>query len=179
MEESEKAVLEVAKIKGEIRKLNWENTWPGRVVLSPLIAAVIAVVGLGIGISNFGSQQRFNREAAQEAHAGQFKQRFWEARLDVYARATKAAAKIANAPKLMDEDSRVFLELYWGELSILEDQQVVEAMIAFREQLDEVNEGKRTTTSLRNAAYALSQACRKSLQATWEPVPLYDLRPKK
>jgi hypothetical protein len=61
--------------------------------------------------------------------------------------------------------------LYWGDLSIFENQDVKQAMEGVGTQLRKVEHGESPST-LQQRSYKLAIACRKSLKKTWEPAPV-------
>jgi hypothetical protein len=113
----------------------------------------------------------------------EFRKRFWEEQLDVYQEASDAAAKIAMAETPQTEaavaDRSLFWRLYWGKLSILEGKGVKDAMVAYGNELSEVEKGTtRHPGMLKKLSYQLARACRESLKKTWEPVPVDDIDAK-
>ena len=90
----------------------------------------------------------------------------WHAlRLQLYAEAAQAAARIATATSgqaVVDAEKR-FWELYWGPLSMVEDRLVEGAMVAFGDELSawEDREGP-PPDHLRSLCFALAKALRTS-----------------
>ena len=81
---------------------------------------------------------------------------------------------MADSLPSVSREVALFRQLYWGPLAIVEDQQVLDAMVDFADRLKDVQEGS-TITELRPLSYFLARACRRSLRDTWEPVPLDDI----
>jgi hypothetical protein len=111
----------------------------------------------------------------------EFRQAFWQKQFDVFVRATRAAAKIAIAPDIesVKSERQEFWSLYWGELSILENEDVRKAMVAYGDRLKPIEGGNGNIDDLKDLSYNLARACRESLKKTWEPVPLDDVHQKK
>jgi hypothetical protein len=138
--------------------------------LAPLITIFVAAIPVTVGLT----QYYITRQT-------EFRKRFWEEQLVLYREATEAAAEIAIAPDLASAHTarEKFWKLYWGKLSMVEDQGVEKAMISFGAALgacESENEkmcfgiGEGTTpTALRKAAYTLAHCARFSLAMTWNP----------
>ena len=69
----------------------------------------------------------------------EFRRAFWEKQFGLYNEVTEFAAKIAAADDLKSvENERLsFWHLYWGRMSIVENQAVFDAMVAFGGALKE------------------------------------------
>lgn len=92
---------------------------------------------------------------------------FIERQLKLYTEATQVAAVIAtSADQTRVEASRQrFWELYWGELSLVEDRGVETAMVRFGKCLNA--KGDCAQSELQQASLALAHACRDSLSESW------------
>lgn len=136
---------------------------------APLVAWIGVLVTVGTLVGGLWQYQHTREQT--------FRQRFWEARYALYHEATEVAAHIAVADDLLsvEPQRQRFWQLYWGPLSMLEDPAVYDAMVAFGGKLSELEGRGRTDGELRQLSYALARACRTSLRATWEPVPLDEL----
>ena len=109
----------------------------------------------------------------------EFRKVFWQKQFDLYSKAVRAAANIAIAPNIesVKTECHEFWSLYWGELSIIENIIVRDAMVDYGEQLKKVESGEKIEV-LQHCAYLLARACRESLKETWEPVKLDDISKK-
>jgi hypothetical protein len=108
----------------------------------------------------------------------EFRQKFWEAQWVLYQTASHAAAEIATGRSLDDGAAArtTFWNLYWGKLSIVESQVVKDAMVDYGKELSRVQDDPKVFPGmLRELSYKLARACRQSLAATWEPVPVDDV----
>jgi hypothetical protein len=90
---------------------------------------------------------------------------YLEKQLLLYSEATKMAAILgtSNNQAELDKAKERFLELYYGELAMVEHGPVIQAMVAFKGGLDR---GDRS--SLGSLALDLAHACRDELAASWE-----------
>ena len=141
---------------------NWD-------LMLKIIGAVCAVAGVVFGIYQYSERKDETKEARKYQH---------------YIKATGIAAGFAQASSKEEamEKRRQFWEIYNGELSLVEDENVKQAMMNFggaiREwdkynsgasdfsapsmfELEEKNGKPQTFDQL---AYELSQACRQSLE---------------
>lgn len=90
---------------------------------------------------------------------------FLDRQLALYTDVTRAAATLATSSDqaLIDAAQARFMELFWGELALVEDPGVEHAMIAFRAKLvSDAGEESLSVLSVR-----LAHACRESLARSW------------
>jgi hypothetical protein len=85
--------------------------------------------------------------------------------LQLYTTASTAAATLATSDDQTERTAALkrFWSLYWGELALVEDRRVEQAMVKFGEGL------KRNADreELQQLSLALAHACRDSLGASW------------
>ena len=136
-----------------------------------LIGIIISALTAGFGIYKYS-----------EARKDEFKKVFWEKRYENYEHVIELASKIyvSNNLNTVTDEINEFRQYFWGKLAMIEDQGVYDAMINYNEELKKL-EGSASDnfTVLEDTTYDLARACRNSLRATWEPVPLSDIKPKK
>src|SRR5215470_16265347 len=123
------------------------------------IGAVVALGGLALGIANYLATAR--RDA--ETRSLEARKQYLTRQLDLYTDATRAAAKLATAPKDSPEYDKArarFWELYWGELSMVENQGVEAAM---KQMGDCLNGRCDACSNLSRCSLDLAPACRRSL----------------
>jgi hypothetical protein len=194
-----KAALEIEKLKAEIENLRKSNSLGARLAqYNPVVTVLIAVVGVIFSIHQFNTQQKQNTEQhlrQQEANSQQMKlqsdrdftareqeskKRYWEEQNQIYKEACDAAATIAAASSLEEvkAERKKFRRLYWGIMSLVENSSVERAMVAFDRSLSEWENNHSKPWDLVNHAYTIAHCCRKSLQATWSPVEIGDLKDK-
>ena len=125
------------------------------------VSTLVAVGGLIWGITSFLITSRVQSETRQlEA-----RKPFLERQLTLYTEVTQNAAILATSNDLdaIEQARQRFWELYWGELSMVENRGVEYAMVKFGQCL---NEGC-SQEELRPLALDLAHACRESLAASW------------
>jgi len=127
----------------------------------------------------------------------EFRKAFWEKQFDLYGRVTRAVSLIAIADDLenVKRERTEFWSLYWGELSTIENATVLSAMVDFGKRLqtlerpgsvqltkiensEAVQESDGQAMDLRLLSCHLAIACRESLDETWKPTQLDDLKKK-
>ena len=124
-----------------------------------LVTALLTILGLVTGALQY-----------RDAKKKEFYATFWHRRMELYEQATDAAAAIAGAPNLEAvklEHSR-FWQLFWGPMSLVEDQGAKKAMEDFGGCLTAVEESSASMSSLRQPAYRLAKGLRESLARTWD-----------
>lgn len=105
---------------------------------------------------------------------------FLEKQLALYFETAQVAGKIVTLTPTDDEwkgVERRFWELYWSELSMVEDRAVEEAMVKFSKKLYDYTARKKFTVTnvkeeelkrpLFEAAFELAHAIRKSIENEW------------
>jgi hypothetical protein len=132
------------------------------------LTLVIAAGGLAWGLIQYHVTSR-----------SEFLKPYREVQIDLYRRASAAAAQLATLPP---SDARWeaakydFLKLFYGPLCIVEDYRhgpsrddrtvtVEEAMIAFKTCLD--NEKCRSSNVMKDLSLGLAHTCRVSLGSSW------------
>jgi hypothetical protein len=137
------------------------------------VSALLAIATFAFGIYTY-KQTSAAQLAKDEADAKRTAETrrieatrpFLDKQLTLYTQVTKLAAKIptysGNDP-IFQQAKLEFLELYSGEMGLVERTDVEQAMIAFKEAL----EARASKENLDSLAYRLSQACRKELAASW------------
>jgi hypothetical protein len=127
------------------------------------IGAVVALGGLALGVANYLATVR--RDA--ETRSLEARKQYLTRQLDLYTDATRAAAKLATArpdsAEYLAARAR-FWELYWGELSMVENRQVEAAMKQMGDCLNGTCVG---CSSLARCSLDLAHACRRSLADSW------------
>ncbi len=92
---------------------------------------------------------------------------FLDRQLTLYTEATQVAAIIATSddPVQVAASRQRFFELYWGELSLVENRGVEIAMVNFRNCL--MSKDACSKDALQQASLKLAHACRESLAESW------------
>src|SRR5262245_59960543 len=136
----------VSKLEDKVESISTFERW------MKIMAVVGAVIAFTFGVL----QCRDTREK-------EFGQCFGEKQYKLYSQACRAAANIALADDLEDvkTDRQKFWSLYWGELSVLENRDVLKAMKAYGENLTLLEDefwGPVAYNDLRNLSYDLARA---------------------
>ncbi|MDB5704616.1 MAG: hypothetical protein JWN66_1732 [Sphingomonas bacterium] len=138
-----------------------------------VVPMVIAALGFVWGVYQYFQGQKARSEQVRLDQDREAVQRriearrpFLERQLALYTEATHAAATIAtstNAAAVASARTR-FDELYWGELALVEDSTVEQAMMAYRSGL----EREADRAELQQLSLGLAVACRDSLAVSWD-----------
>jgi hypothetical protein len=88
---------------------------------------------------------------------------FLEKQLALYAEAALICARLATSPGDGNALAR-FWELYWGELALVENNDVERAMVAFKNALVITPEDE---DALKDCALNVAKSCRISLARSW------------
>ena len=141
-----------------------------------IVGVLLAVAAFWDGIRRYNdSRDAEARMAADRAREAQVitlresRKPFLERQLALYFEATRAASQLATlrAGAQRDRARQRFWELYWGELGLVEDDEVAKAMRDFGDALIQVEQGKATRDALFQLALTLAHRCRASLQSGW------------
>ena len=128
-----------------------------------LVGAVVTLGGLALGVANYLATIRRDVETRSLEARKQYLTR----QLELYTEATRAAAKLATSdqksPEFVAAQHR-FWELYWGELSMVENAEVETAM---KRMGDCLNGDCRGCADLKRCSLGLAHACRRSLADSW------------
>lgn len=173
--EVEKLALENQKLRLDLERDRNPDFWSWMVRLSPLLASTLAVAGFLFGVMQYVGQEKASRDAAfqqgrrdSESRDREFMKPLWEKELELYFRATTAAATIATTkdrPK-RDAAEREFWELYEGPLIVVESHSLSGAMKAFGQCLngsDQCDEAE-----LRNRSRVIGSAVQEAIQESAE-----------
>lgn len=145
-----------------------------------------------IGAGWFGRLQQFVRFAApigalivfingviqyRNSQEDDFRRTYWQTRYDNYKALVASTSAVINAPDSasLAEAERIFWQNYWGEIVMVEDHHVYGAMRDFGQALDRAVYPD-SLEALRIKSFHVGQACRRSLEETWAPVSLKQIR---
>jgi hypothetical protein len=129
--------------------------------LLKILTAIGGFATIGWGIFQFNANQR----AQAETRRIEATRPFLDRQLTLYTAATQAAATLASssdADKLSEAKIR-FWSLYWGELALVEDEEVEGSMVELGKKLE--NGASREV--IQQAALKVAHACRNSLATSW------------
>jgi hypothetical protein len=192
---SDKEALELQHLQVEVEKLRLEvealrsSTFWDRIVgrYLPLVTAVLAVAGFWVGMIQFLRQQtdtESQRADAVQQRSEELRREaakpFWDSQLQIYLRASEAAAIIATSSdqEAVSRAEGQFWVLYWGPLAIVEDvgtatrpvAEVEHAMVQFGRCI-RTNPKERNREEMHRLSLDLAHAMRKSVG------PSFDLKP--
>ena len=132
-----------------------------------VLSMLVAVLAFAVGLYQFNETQK----ATTETRRIEATKPFLERQLALYTTATQSAATIATSrsTKALEEAQEKFRALYSGELALVEDRLVAQAMIDFRNALAKLEAPLETRdrSELESLSLALARACRDSLAESW------------
>lgn len=148
------------------------NTWIDAGTL------VLATAGGWIGILSYRQGLRDRAEAQRastEAARREYERPFYEHQLRLYLEAVAVVARVATAAddSAARDAERRFWELYWGEMSLVEDEPVARKMVEVGALLGRTSApagAGAPTAVVARAANELAVVLRDSLRRAW-PVP--------
>lgn len=131
----------------------------------PLLMFLIALIGVPIGLWEYF-----------EKAENDYRKPLWEKQLNYYLEATEATAKIATLQNDPSDTGKIelararmkFWELYYGELVVVEDGDVSQAMVNFGKCLRDYQDMKCDQKHLQELSLALAKACRSSVSTSWK-----------
>jgi hypothetical protein len=138
-----------------------------------IVPLIIAALGFVWGVYQYFQGQKVRAEQIKLDQDREAVQRriearrpFLEKQLTLYTEASIAAATIAtsNDAAAIAKAKTRFHELYWGELALVEDSPVEQAMMGFGRGLDQGAD----QAELQQLSLKLAVACRDSLAVSWD-----------
>jgi hypothetical protein len=111
------------------------------------------------------AQTRFEADRLATSRKIEATKPFLERQLKLYTEASQVAATIATTADARERSkaTRRFWELYWGELALVENQEVETAMVAFGDALGR----SAPQAALQQLSLRLARVCRISLDRSW------------
>lgn len=119
-----------------------------------------------MGTFSWGVLQHIQNERRQlESRRIEATKPFLERQLKLYTEVSEIAAVLATSDdqNQWETSAKRFRSLYWGELALVEDYKVEEAMVALNEALKK----KSKQEDLQSLSLLLARACRDSLAISW------------
>ena len=106
-----------------------------------------------------------NNKGQSESRRIEATKPFLERQLKLYTEATQSAATLATSEEPSEKAASIkrFWSLYWGELALVEDEEVEAAMVALGKGLDR----QAPPAELKQISLRLAHACRDSLALSW------------
>ena len=152
-------------------------------VIAKFIGTAVLLVGIAVPFYQYtrtlekDRQDRADKKVAEEAQQKkqaeaalrEAQKPFLQRQSELYFAATSAAAKLATLEKGSDRDAarRQFYQLYWGDLSVVEDELVEGAMVRFHNELQAYEQGGADQSVLQQKSLELAHACRESMARGW------------
>jgi hypothetical protein len=127
------------------------------------VAGYLALTGALIAALKYIDERAEHNEAAQR----ESRKAFLEKRQDVYFRLGLSLARIMNhdpGDSDWEPAKEEFFTLYWGEIPLVADKAVSEAVEQFSDALYSTNNGEKNLSQL---STAITRACRTSLGESW------------
>ena len=132
---------------------------------------LVALIGVPIGLWQYF-----------EKAENEYRRPLWEKQLNYYLEATRAAATIAHLRSDGSDLGKTeffkaeirFWELYYGELVVVEDPSVSQAMVNFGKCLRDYELDRCDEKQLQRLSLDLAKVCRNSVSASWKQ-PLGDV----
>lgn len=142
----------------------------------PLLTTLVAVAGFLFGIYQYKAQHDERLRAESVAKEREFKKALWERQLNYYLEAAQAASTLASFNESDGKDiqpertkARVrFWQLYYGELAVIEDRNVSEAMVQYGRCLRDYDLRECDQNILKKRARSLAQECRNAVARSWD-----------
>jgi hypothetical protein len=165
----EKLKFEVEKLKVEIENLR--SKWNRATKYVPLITLLIAVGSFWFGFYQVFSEYQRARELSEK----EFRRKFYEKQMEVYFKLSETAAKLSTIedPNQIQPLHQNFMELYYGDLNVVQDKQVEDAAEQFKKSLNEFMSKQGSREKLQEDARNLAKACRNSFRDVWNIPFLY------
>lgn len=176
MSDEETNLLEINLKKADLRTKKIE-------IIAKYIGLLVLVVGLALPLWQYVvtlEKERNERDEKRkieetqrnreiEAALREARKPFLERQQTLYFEAASTASKLAILPKGAERDAayKRFYHLYWGELSVVEDELVESSMVRFKETLELYETGQVDKSELERASLNLARSCRSSLARGW------------
>jgi len=166
-----------------------EHTFRRFQAVMQVVSAIGAVVVFFVGLHRYHAEQanliRTRVEAEQWARDREFRRELWLRQLDVLSKVADTASRIAvmvadGETTAFDTTVREYEQLYWGNVTFVDDPNLVRAMDALRHELRYFVAGLKPIDGLsagdkvKQRAYGVAIACRRAIRESGEgylPVP--------
>lgn len=152
-------------------------------VVAKYVSLIVLLIGIAIPFYQYVNtlkkeqrereDKRIHEEAQRnkevEAAAREARKPFLERQQTLYFEAASAASKLATLESGAERDAsrKRFYHLFWGELSVVEDELVEGAMVRFKNTLELYESGEASRTELEQMSLSLAHSCRDSLARGW------------
>lgn len=164
-----KLIAEIKELEARANQHEPKLNWLFKNV--SFLTFLVALIGVPIGLWQYF-----------EKAENEYRRPLWEKQLNYYLEATRAAATIATLRTDSSELGKTeffkakirFWELYYGELVVVEDPSVSQAMVNFGKCLRDYEVEGCDQRQLQKLSLDLAKVCRNSVSASWKQ-PLGDV----
>ena len=176
MSDDEVRMLELDLKKADLRVKKTE-------VVAKYVSLLVLLVGIAVPFYQYVNTLERERQERKDKQANEIAQRnkeieaalrearkpFLERQQILYFEATAAASKLATLDNGAERDAarKRFYHLFWGELSVVEDELVERAMVGFKNTLELYESGQVERRQVEQASLNLAHSCRDSLARGW------------
>ncbi len=176
MSDDEVKLLEIDLKKADLRVKKTE-------VFAKYVSLLVLIVGIAIPFYQYVNTLEKDRQEREDKRASEEVQRnreieaalrearkpFLERQQTLYFEAASATSKLATLDRGAERDAarKRFYHLFWGELSVVEDELVEGAMVRFENTLKLYETGQTDKSELEQVSLNLAHSCRNSLARGW------------
>lgn len=132
-------------------------------ILGSVVSTVSVVVGIVISVLSFERSRAAEKETRKIEAAKPFLELRQKLYLEALRNASILVSKDFHTKEEIDSAKKRFSELYWGELSLVEEKGIEGGMIAVAASLNLFD----PMTPAQKASYDLAHAMRESLVRSW------------
>jgi hypothetical protein len=152
-------------------------------VVAKYVSLLVLLIGIAIPFYQYVNTLKKEQQEREDKRVNEVAQRnkeiesasrearkpFLERQQALYFEATSAASKLATLDSGAERDAarKRFYHLFWGELSVVEDELVERAMMSFKDSLELYESGEASKSDLEQMSLALAHSCRDSLARGW------------
>lgn len=164
-----KLIAEINELESRARQSEPRLNWLLKNV--SFLTFLVALIGVPVGLWQYF-----------EKAENEYRRPLWEKQLNYYLDATQAASTIATLRNDQTELGKMewlkarmrFWQLYYGELVVVEDPSVSQAMVNFGKCLRDYEDERCDQRQLQKLSLELAKVCRNSVSASWKQ-PLGDV----
>ena len=176
MSDDEVKMLDLDLKKAELRIKKTEVT-------AKYVSLLVLLVGIAIPFYQYVNTLKREQQEREDRRANEVTQRnreieaalrearkpFLERQQTLYFEAAASASKLATLDGGAERDAarKRFYHLFWGELSVVEDELVESAMVRYKNTFELYESGQVGKGELEQMSLNLAQSCRASLARGW------------
>lgn len=138
---------------------------------------IIAVVGLLVGVFQFTREQTAQTKLQYELQAREnrvaFQRTLWLEQLGAYRKIADVVGRLVthlDQSEMFEAAVTEFHAMYWGEMVLVEDQDVETAMIQLRRELHDLTGGWSNKKRVKTRALELLATCKASTRSTLDEI---------